>query len=185
METFLTFSINNKLKIYWFPLDGIVKSLLNKDTDINSIKSKLPSLSQYFGDKTIKLLRKGVYPYDYMDENWENKSEEKKLPNIEYFHSSLSNTNFSIDDYNYAKEIYNFFGCKKIKDYNNLYVKTAVLLLADVHAIYRKNSHGSFDLDPLYCISTPRFSNREMLKTTNVEIKLINTLNHWKMNKMR
>ena len=73
METFLTFSINNKLKIYWFPLDGIVKSLLNKDTDLNSIKSKFPSLSQYFGDKTLKLLRKGVYPYDYMDENRENK----------------------------------------------------------------------------------------------------------------
>ena len=112
-----------------------------------------------------------------MDENWENKSEEKKLPNIEYFHSSLSNTKVSIDDYNYAKEIYNFFGCKKIKGYNNLYVKTAVLLLADVHAICRKNSHDSFDLDPLYCISAPRFSNREMLKTTNVEIKLINDSN--------
>ena len=63
----------------------------------------------------------------------------KKLPNIEYFHSSLSNTKFSIDDYNYAKEIYKFFGCKKIKDYNNLYVKTDVLLLADAYAIYRKN----------------------------------------------
>ena len=110
-----------------------------------------------------------------MDENRENNR--KKLPNIEYFHSSLSNTKFSIDDCNYAKEIYNFFGCKKIKDYNNLYVKTDVLLLADVHAIYRKNSHDSFDLDPLYYISARCFSNREMLKTTNVEIKLINDSN--------
>ena len=112
-----------------------------------------------------------------MDENWENKSKEKKLPNIEYFHSSLSNTKFSIDDYNYAKEIYIFFGCKKIKDYNNLFVKTDVLLLADAYAIYRKNSHDSFGLDSLYCISAPRFSNREMLKTTNIEIKLINDSN--------
>ena len=47
-----------------------------------------------------------------MDENWENKSKEKKLPNIEYFHSSLSNTKFSIDDYNYENEIYNFLVVK-------------------------------------------------------------------------
>ena len=104
-------------------------------------------------------------------------NQKKKNYPILNIYSSLSNTKFSIDDCNYAKEIYNFFGCKKIKDYNNLYVKTAVLLLADVHAIYRKNSHDSFDLDPLYCISAPRFSNREMLKTTNVEIKLINDSN--------
>ena len=43
----------------------------------------------------------------------------------------MCGTKFSIDDYKYAKEIYKLFGCKKIKDYNNLYVKTNVLLLAD------------------------------------------------------
>ena len=92
------------------PLDAIIKSLLNKEADINSIKNKFPSLFQYFGDKALKLLI--VYPYDYMDEDWENKLKEKELLGIEYFHSSLSNTKCSIDDYNYAKEIYKIFGCK-------------------------------------------------------------------------
>ena len=41
-----------------------------------------------------------------MDEDWENKLKEKELPDIEYFHSSLSNTKCSTDDYKYAKEIY-------------------------------------------------------------------------------
>ena len=94
METFLTFSINNfgnaitnlrfidSDKHSTFPLDAIIKSLLNKDADINSIKNKFPSLFQYFGDKASKLLRKGVYPYDYMDEDWENISKEKELHNI-------------------------------------------------------------------------------------------------------
>ena len=124
METFLTFSINNfgntiinlrfvdSYNHLTSPLDGSVKSLLNKDTDINSIKNKFPSLFQYFGDKALKLLRKRVYPYDYMDEEWENKLKEKELLGIEYFHSSLSNAKCSIDDYNYAKEIYEIFGCK-------------------------------------------------------------------------
>ena len=133
-------------------LDVLVKSLLNKDKDIDLIKNKLPSLFQYFDDKALKLLRKGVYPYDYMDEDWENKLKEKELPDIKYFHSSLTNTKCSIDDYSYAKEIYNYFNCKNIKDYNDLYVKTDVLLLADVFASHRKNSYNSFGLDCLHCL---------------------------------
>ena len=64
----------------------LVKSFLNKDKDIDLIKNKFPSLFQYFGEKALKLLRKGVYPYDYLDEDWEN------------FHSILTNTKYSIDD---------------------------------------------------------------------------------------
>ena len=75
-----------------------------------------------------------------MDEDWKNKLKEKELPDIQYFHSSLTNTKCSIDDYSYANKIYNYFNCKNIKDYNDLYVKTDVLLLADVFASYRKNS---------------------------------------------
>ena len=89
----------------------------------------------------------------------------------------MSSTKCSIVDYNYAKEVYKLFGCKKIKDYNNLYVKTDVLLLADAYASYRKNLHNSFGLDPLFCLSATGFSNREMLKMTNIEIKLITDSN--------
>ena len=34
-----------------------------------------------------------------------------------------------------------------------------------------------YGLDPLYCISTPGFTNRAMLKMTTVEIKLMTDLN--------
>ena len=78
-ETFLTFSVTNfnitginsrfidPYKHLASSLDGLVNSLLNKDTNIQSIKTKFSSLFQYFKDDAIKLLRKGVYPYDYMD----------------------------------------------------------------------------------------------------------------------
>ena len=56
--------------------------MLNKDADINPVKNKFPSLFQYFGDKASKLLRKGVYPCDYMDKDWENNLKEKELHNI-------------------------------------------------------------------------------------------------------
>ena len=78
METFSTFSVTNfnntginlrfidSYKHLTSSLDGLVNSLLNKDTNIQSIKTKSSSL-QYFKDDAIKLLRKGVYPYDSMD----------------------------------------------------------------------------------------------------------------------
>ena len=72
-----------------------------------------------------------------MDEDWENKLKQKELPDIKYFHSCLNNTKCSVDDYNYAREIYNYFGCEEITD-NDLYVKTDLLLLADVFSAYRK-----------------------------------------------
>ena len=52
-----------------------------------------------------------------------------------------------------------------------------MLLLADVFTAYRKKIHQIYGLDPLYCISTPGFSNRAMLKMTSVEIKLMTDLN--------
>ena len=71
LETFLTFSINNfyntmitlrfidSYKDLSSSLDVLVKSLLNKETDIDLIKNKFPSLFQYFDDTALKLLRKG------------------------------------------------------------------------------------------------------------------------------
>ena len=112
-----------------------------------------------------------------MNEDWENELEKKELPDIECFQSSLSNTKCSVNNYNYPKEVHKLFGCKKIKDYNNLYVKTDVFLLAEAYASYRKNSYISFGLHPIHCISAHGFSNRAMLKMTNIKIKVITNSN--------
>ena len=37
--------------------------------------------------------------------------------------------------------------------------------------------HDIYGLDPLYCISTPGFTNRAMLKMTSIEIKLMTDSN--------
>ena len=70
----------------------------NSKTDAHSIKNKFPSLFQYFDDKALKLLRKGVYPYDYVDENWKNRLKEEEIPDFKYFHSYLSNSKYSDED---------------------------------------------------------------------------------------
>ena len=48
-----------------------------------------------------------------------------------------------------------------------------MLLLADIFADYGKRSYEIYQLDPIYCVSSPGFSNRAMLKCTSAEIKLI------------
>ena len=76
-----------------------------------------------------------------MDEDWVTKLKQKELPDIKYFHSCRNNTKCSVDDCDYAREIYKYFGCEKITEYNDLYVQTDILLLlllADVFSAYRK-----------------------------------------------
>ena len=78
-----------------------------------------------------KILRqKGVYPYGYVSSI--SKFKETKLPPKEEFYSKLNNENISAEDYQHAINVWNTFKCKTIQDYHNLYLKSDVLLLADV-----------------------------------------------------
>ena len=52
-------------------------------------------------NKSILLLRKGVYPYEYMD-SWE-RFNETSLPDKEAFHSNLNMENITYVDYKHAK----------------------------------------------------------------------------------
>ena len=74
------------------------------------------------------LIRKGVYPYEYMD-SWE-RFDETKLPPIEKFYSSLLGSNISPEDYKHAQKVWKTFNCKTLADYHDLYLKTDVNLLS-------------------------------------------------------
>ena len=54
-------------------------------------------------NKFILLLRKGVYPYEYMD-NWE-RFDETSLPDKESFYSSLNMENIDDIDYRHGNNI--------------------------------------------------------------------------------
>ena len=56
------------------------------------------------------LMRKGVYPYEYVD-SWE-RFEETKLPPKEDFYSKLSDGNISDSDYEHAQRVWETFGCQ-------------------------------------------------------------------------
>ena len=70
----------------------------------------------------ILLLRKGVYPKEYMD-SWE-RFDEILLPNKEDFYSSLNMECITVVDYRHAKKVFKEFKMDNLGDYHDLYVQS-------------------------------------------------------------
>ena len=111
-------------------------------TSLDSLASNLPdnvfnNLSYFYEEQAkLKLLkRKGVYPYDYTD-CFERLSE-TTLPPIEIFYSELNKSGISEDNYTHAQNVWETFEMETLQDYHDLYLKTDVLLLADVFENFR------------------------------------------------
>ena len=61
------------------------------------------------------LIRKGIYPYEYMD-SWD-KFEEMSLPSITSFYSNLNMSGVSDEDYHHACKVWREFGTKNMGEY--------------------------------------------------------------------
>lgn len=120
----------------------------------------------------MKMLeRKGVLCYDYLD-TWD-KLNETSLPPKEMFYSKLNNEAISDEDYEFALQIWSRFHIKTLGDYCDLYLKTDVLLLADVFENFRLTCHTIYKLDPSNYYTSPGLSFDAMLKYTDVVIELL------------
>ena len=122
-------------------------------------------------NKFILLLRKGVYPYEYMD-NWE-RFDETPLPNKESFYSSLNMENIDDIDYRHGNNVFKKFKLKNLGEYHNLYVQSDTLLLADVFENFRNMCIKVYELDPAHFLSLPGLAWQECLKKTNVKLELL------------
>jgi DNA polymerase type B, organellar and viral len=132
LERYISFSIGSlrfidSLQFLNSSLEKLASNL--KPEDFVQTKSYWPA------DKVDLLLRKGVYPYDYMD--GPDKMEVKQLPSREDFYSRLTEENVSEDQYQYAQRVWREFGCKNMGQYHDLYLTTDVLILADVFEAFR------------------------------------------------
>ena len=99
------------------------------------------------------MVRKGVYPYEYMD-NWE-RFNETSLPGKESLYSNLSMEDIDDIDYRYGNNVFNKFKLNNLGDYHDLYVQSDTLLLADVFENFRDMCLKEFELDPAHFLSLP------------------------------
>lgn len=160
-----------------------IDSLRFLPASLSKLASQLPSekkkiLNYEFAHREnysvekIKLLeRKGVFPYDYVDSF--EKLEETTLPQHADFFNEMNEENVSTDDYNFAHTVWNEFDIKTLDDYAELYLKTDILLLADVFQNFREKTYEIYELDPAHYLTLPSFSFDAMLKYTRAKIELL------------
>ena len=98
------------------------------------------------------LLRKGVYPYEYIN-SWERFNE--ILPPKKSFHSELNLKDFGDKYYLHAQKVWEEFEIRNLGEYHDLYVQTDTLLLADVYEKFRDKCIEIYGLDPSHFLSAP------------------------------
>ena len=129
------------------------------------------STKHAFKLNTSLLTRKGVYPYDYVSSL--DKLSETCLPPKEEFYSKLNDEDISDEDYQHAINVWNTFGCKTLRDYHTLYLKSDVLLLADVFENFRATCLKHYKLDPAHYYTSPGLAWDACLKTTGQHLELL------------
>ncbi|XP_065639613.1 uncharacterized protein LOC136072342 [Hydra vulgaris] len=100
------------------------------------------------GNDLDLLLRKGVYPYEWVD--------------------SIDND----EDYSHAQTVWKDFYCKTFRDYHNLYsVSDVLLLIADVFENFRDVCMKNYKLDPAWYYTSPGLAWDAALKETKIELE--------------
>ena len=171
-ERYISFSLGNLRFIDSFQFLGTSLEKLVSNLAAEG-KDKFKLLTQYIVDPTKQdlLLRKGVYPYDYVDSP--TKLTETALPPQAAFYSILNQEAISAEDYAHAENIWRVFQCRTMGDYHDVYLKSDVILLADVFESFRDTAMKTYKLDPAHYFTAPGFSWDSMLKYTGVELDLL------------
>ena len=146
-------------------------------SSLDNLTNNLPDdafkyTQQEFIKEQFNLMKqKGIYPYDYMDSF--NKFNETQLPKKKDFYSILNNEHISDEQYKHAQNVWDTFNLKTMGDYHDLYLKSDILLLADVFENFRKTCLQYYKLDPCHYFTSPGLSWDAMLKMTDIKLELI------------
>ena len=160
---------NGKLILKCFNCNIYYKKKFNKD-----FMKKFQNTYSFCNNdlnKFILLLRKGVYPYEYMD-SWE-KFNETSSPSKEDFYSHLNMENIDDIDYRHGNNVFKSFKLENLGDYHDLYVKRDTLLLVDLFENFRNMCIKVYELDPAHFVSLPGLAWQACLKKTNIKLELL------------
>ena len=168
MEKYMAFMLGNHLTF--------IDSFQFMSSSLDKLVSNLPKealiyTSQKFEGKELDLMsQKGVYPYDFMD-SFDKFNE--KLPSKEEFYSILNDEHITDEQYKHAQTVWDTFSLKNMGEYHDLYLKSDILLLADVFENFRKTCLQYYKLDPCHYFTSPGLSWDAMLKMTKMQLQLM------------
>ena len=101
--------------------------------------------------------------FRYMD-SWK-KFEETSLPQKDAFYSKFNMKGISDQDYEHAQQVWNTMEKKTLGCYHDTYLKTDVLLLADVFETFRDICLKNYKLVPAHIYTAPGLAWHALLKT--------------------
>ena len=105
-------------------------------------------------------------------DSWD-KFKETKLPIIERFYSGLNMSGISDSDYKHACSVWREFGIRNMGEYHDLYLRTDVILLANVFESFRRVCLENYGFDPSHFYTVPGLAWKACLKKTGVSLKLL------------
>ena len=145
-------------------LDSLVNNLARGDSEFFGFE-------EYSENQYKLLIKKGIYPYEYMTD-WD-KFKETKLPPREAFYSKLNMSDVGNEDYEHANRVWKEFRLKDLGEYHDLYIKPDVILLANIFEAFRKVYLKNYGLNPAHFYTASRFAWKACLKKTRVRLELL------------
>ena len=145
-------------------LDSLTKSLVRGG-------KRLFGFEDYFELQYDLLIRKGVYPYECVN-SWD-RFNETQLPPIDAFYSNLNMSSISEEDYQHTQQVWKEFGIHNLGDYHDLYLRTDVVLLANIFEAFRDTCLKHYKLDPAHFYTSPGLAWKACLKHTGIKLELL------------
>ena len=127
-------------------------------------------------NKFVLLLRKGVYPYEYMD-SWEIFNETSIAPK-KAFYSELNLEDITDEDYGHGQKVWDVFEIKNQGENYDFYVLSdAIFFFEDIFENFRDDCIEIYGLDPAHFLSAPGLAWQAFLKEREKELELSADIN--------
>ena len=82
-------------------------------------------------------------------------------------------SSISEEDYQHAQRVWKEFGLHNLGDYHDLYLRTDVVLLANVYKAFRDTCLKHYKLDPAHFYTSPGLAWKACLKHTGIKLELL------------
>ena len=105
-------------------------------------------------------------------DSWD-KFKETSLPRKEKFYSNLNMSGVSDGDYEHTCSVWREFGIRNMGEYHDLYLRTDVVLLANVFESFRRVCLENYGLDPSHFYTAPGLAWKACLKITGIRLELL------------
>ena len=152
-----------------------IGDLIRRDVNIN-VGVIASNFEKYIGFRLgnhLTFIDSFSFMSQSLDRLSSNLSDNAFIYSKEAFYSILNDTNISELDYEHAKKVWSVFKIRDLGEYHDLYLKTDVLLLADVFESFRKTCLEYYKLDPYNYFSAPGLSWDALLRMTKINLDLI------------